>query len=137
VAEGIGTLIIGKNEGGKQEIALGRRNNQNFVNVPHARFIAMLTYKAALVGIQVLVTEESYTSKASFLDGDPLPVYDPTAPAPDFSGRRVKRGLSRAADGAPINADVNGSYNIICKVAPKAFAQGRRGCVVHPVRLAA
>jgi putative transposase len=84
----------------------------------------------------VILTEESYTSKASFLDADPLPVYG-AADVPIFSGRRVKRGLYRAADGTPIHADVNGAYNIIRKVAPEAFAQGSRGCVVHPVRLAA
>ena len=97
----------------------------------------MLSYKAAFVGIHVCVTEESYTSKASFLDGDPLPVYDATdatQPAPRFSGKRVKRGLYRAADGRHINADVNGGYNIIRKVAPDAFAQGSSGCVVHPMR---
>jgi IS605 OrfB family transposase len=137
VAEGIGTLCIGKNPLWKQEVRLGRRTNQNFVSAPHARFIAMLSYKAELVGIQVIVTEERYTSTASFLDADPLPVYDPTQPARAFSGRRVKRGLYRAADGRHINADVNGAYNIMRKVAPDAFAQGRSGCVVHPVRLAA
>src|SRR5258708_39710143 len=116
---------------------MGKRTNQNFVSVPHARFVEMLTYKAELVGIQVIVTEESYTSKASFLDADPLPIYDPAQPTPAFSGRRVKRGLYRAADGRHINADANGAYNIIRKVAPEAFAQGSRGCVVHPGRLAA
>jgi putative transposase len=135
VAEGIGTLCIGKNPLWKQEAHLGRRNNQNFVSVPHARFVEMLAYKAELVGIQVRVTEESYTSKASFLDADPLPVYG-SAEVPAFSGRRVKRGLYRAANGRHINADVNGSYNVIRKVAPEAFAQGSSGCVVHPVRLA-
>ncbi len=114
---------------------MGRRNNQNFVSVPHARFVEMRAYKAELVGIQVRVTEESYTSKASFLDADPLPVYGTDA-LPAFSGKRVKRGLYRAADGRHINADVNGSYNVIRKVAPEAFAQGSRGCVVHPIRLA-
>jgi putative transposase len=136
VAEGIGMLCIGKNPLWKQNANMGRRNNQNFVAVPHARFIEMLAYKAQLVGIHVLITEESYTSKASFLDGDPLPIFDPTQPAPTFSGRRVKRGLYRAADGRHINADANGSYNTIRKVAPDAFAQGGRGCVVHPIRLA-
>jgi putative transposase len=135
VAEGIGTLVIGKNPLWKQEANMGRRSNQNFVAVPHARFIALLTYKAELVGIQVMITEESYTSKASFLDADPLPVYG-DAGIPAFSGRRVKRGLYRAADGRHINADVNGSYNTIRKVAPDAFAQGSSGCVVHPIRLA-
>ena len=62
VAEGIGTLCIGQNPFWKQEVNLGRRNNQNFVSVPHARFIEILTYKAELVGIQVTVTEESYTT---------------------------------------------------------------------------
>jgi IS605 OrfB family transposase len=136
VAAGIGTLCIGKNPLWKQQAHMGTRNNQNFVSVPHARFIEMLTYKADLVGIQVRTTEESYTSKASFLDADPLPIYDPTQPAPTFSGRRVKRGLYRAADGRHINADANGSYNTIRKVAPDAFAQGSRGCVVHRMRLA-
>jgi IS605 OrfB family transposase len=136
VAEGIGTLCIGKNPLWKQQVHMGKRNNQNFVAVPHARFIEMLIYKAELVGIQVRITEESYTSQASFLDVDPLPVFDPTRPAPAFSGRRVKRGLYRAADGRHINADANGAYNIIRKVAPDAFAQGSSGCVVHPIRLA-
>jgi IS605 OrfB family transposase len=140
VAEGIGTLCIGQNPLWKQEANMGKRGNQNVVSVPHARFIAMLSYKAALVGMHVFVTEESSTSKASFLDGDPLPIYnatDATQPAPCFSGKRVRRGLYRAADGRHINADVNGAYNIMRKVAPDAFAQGSRGCVVHPVRLAA
>jgi putative transposase len=140
VAEGIGTLCIGKHPLWKQQANMGRRNNQNFVAVPHARFIEMLAYKAELVGIQVHLTEESYTSKASFLDGDPLPIYKPAQPTPTFSGRRVKRGLYRAADGRHINADANGSYNTIRTVAPDAFAlvrrQGSRGCVVHPIRLA-
>jgi IS605 OrfB family transposase len=135
VAEGIGTLCIGKNPLWKQNANMGTRTNQNFVSVPHARFIAMLVYKAALVGIQTCITEESYTSKASFLDADPLPVYGATD-LPTFSGRRVRRGLYRAADGRHINADANGAYNTIRKVAPDAFARGSRGCVVHPVRLA-
>jgi len=134
VAEGIGTLVTGKNPLWKQEVNLGRRTNQQFVAIPHARFIEMLTYKAVLVGIQVIVTEESYTSKASFLDADPLPVYgDEKIPA--FSGRRVKRGLYRAADGQHSNADVNGSYNTIRKVLPDAFGKGIAGAAVHPVRL--
>jgi putative transposase len=99
-------------------------------------------YKAARVGMHVFVTEESSTSKMSFVDGDPLPIYDATdatdatQPAACFSGKQVKRGRYRAADGRHINADVNGSYNIIRKGAPKAFAHGSSGCVVHPVQLA-
>lgn len=138
VAEGIGTLIIGKNLLWKQEVKMGRRNNQQFGSVPHARFIDMLTYKAELVGIQIMLTEESYTSKASFLDADPLPVYDPQCQMlPVFRGRRVKRGLYQAAGGRHINADVNGAYNILRKVLPDAFdcGKGIAGAAVHPVRL--
>jgi putative transposase len=137
IAEGIRTLVIGKNPLWKQEVNLGRRTNQQFEAIPPARFIEMLTYKAELVGIRVIVTEGSYTSKASFLDGDALPPYDAAKSAPIFSGNRVTRGLYRAANGTPIHADVNGAYNISRKVAPEAFAQGSSGCVVHPVRLAA
>jgi len=138
VAEGIGTLCIGKNPLWKQDTHLGKRANQNFVSVPHARFVEMLTYKADLVGIQVRLTEESYTSKASFLDADPLPIYG-AADIPAFSGRRIRRGLYRTANGRHINADVNGAYNIIRKVLPDAFGsgygEGIAGAAVHPVRL--
>jgi putative transposase len=136
MAEDIGTLCIGKNPLWKQEANMGRRNNQHFVSVPHARFIEMLAYKAELVGILVIVTEESYTSKASFLDLDPLPVYG-MADNPTFSGKRVKRGLYRAANGRRINADVNGAYNILRKAVPDSFGQGIEAVVVRPMRLVA
>ncbi|GHO96112.1 hypothetical protein KSF_061600 [Reticulibacter mediterranei] len=145
VKEGIGVLCIGKNDGWKQNSNMGKRTNQHFVQIPHARFIAMLTYKAELVGLAVKLTEESYTSKASLLDLDPLPVRDPNKPNEKhrFSGKRVKRGLYRASDGRLINADCNGSGNIIRKVAPDAFSKvegvedGKgvlASLVVHPVR---
>jgi putative transposase len=122
VKEGIGTLVIGKNDGWKQNINHGKRQNQNFVQIPHARLIEMLTYKAELVGITVIVTEESYTSKASLLDLDPLPVWKPEDKSKHtFSGKRVKRGLYRASDGREINSDVNGAGNTVRKVAPDAF----------------
>jgi putative transposase len=136
VAEGIGTLCIGKNPLWKQNGRLGKRGNQHVVSVPHARFIDMLTYKAELVGIWVCLTEESYSSKASFLDADPLPVYgDGDGHVPAFSGRRVKRELYRAADGRRINADVNGAYNIIRNVFSDSFGQGLVGAALCPVRL--
>src|SRR5262249_54387526 len=103
-------------------------------HVPHARFIEMLVYKAELVGIQVKITEESSTSKASFLDADPLPVYGATD-IPAFSGKRVKRGLYRAATGRRVNADVNGAYNTIRKVLPHSFGQGIAGTAVCPLRM--
>lgn len=137
VTEGIGTLVIGKNLLWKQEVELGRVNNQHFVQIPHARFIDMLRYKAELAGIQVIVQEESYTSKASFLDLDPLPVYDPKREEkPIFSGRREKRGLYRAKNGRRIQADVNASYNIGRKALPNSFGQGIEAAMaVRPVGL--
>src|SRR5229473_5841111 len=126
VEEGIGTLIIGKNPLWKQEVNRGKHTNQNFVSIPHTRFIDMLTYKATLVGIQVEVTEESYTSKASFLDLDPIPTYKPNDEEEHvFSGKRVKRGLYRASGQRFINADVNGAYNILRKRRPDVFSKAK------------
>src|SRR5581483_3614251 len=124
VEEGIGTVIIGKNLLWKQEVNNGRHNNQNFGSIPHTRFIEMITYKAALVGIQVEVQEESYTSKASFLDLGPIPTYRPNDEEKHtFSGRRVARGLYRASGKRSINADVNGAYNILRNRRPDVFAK--------------
>jgi putative transposase len=139
VEEGIGTVIIGKNPLWKQESSMGKRNNQNFVSIPHARFIDMITYKATLVGIGVEVREESYTSKASFLDLDPIPTYQPNDEEEHiFSGKRIGRRnrLYRTKDGRKICADVNGAYNILRKSRPDAFAKGIAAYVVQPVRLA-
>jgi len=139
LANGIGTVIIGKNPLWKQACEMGRRNNQNFVQIPHARFIDMLSYKAALVGIQVEVREESYTSQVSFVDLDPIPDYQPNDETEHiFSGKRIgrRKRLYRTKDGRTICADVNGAYNILRKSKPDAFAKGTAGYVVHPVRLA-
>jgi putative transposase len=129
VKEGIGTLVIGKNVGWKQEANMGKKNNQSFVFLPHARFIEMLTYKAELVGIRVVTIEESHTSKCSFLDLEPICHHD------TYLGRRVKRGLFRASTGQQINADVNGSYNILRRFAPDAFSQGVASCLLCPIPL--
>jgi putative transposase len=130
----IGTLVIGKNDGWKQESNIGKRNNQNFVFIPHERFIHQLKYKAELAGITVIVTEESYTSKASFLDLDIIPTYKKGIKH-TFSGKRIQRGLYQSKSKRLINADVNGAYNIIRKAFPNAFSNGIEGFVVHPVRL--
>jgi putative transposase len=126
----VAMLVIGKNDGWKQVIGLGKRTNQNFVFVPHARFVELLRYKAQLVGIRVVVSEESYTSKCSFLDLEPVGQQEV------YAGKRVKRGLFQAAGGRRLNADINGAYNILRKVVPDAFGNGIGGVVVHPVRLA-
>jgi putative transposase len=126
---GLGTLVIGKNDGWKQAVHLGSRTNQTFVQIPHARFIEMLSYKAQLCGITVMLTEESYTSKCSFLDSEPV------CKREQYAGKRIKRGLFRTSDGRLMNADVNGAYNIMRKVIPNAFGNGTGGAVVHPMRV--
>ena len=129
VEAGIGTLVIGRNKGWKYRVELGRQNNQAFVSIPFADFIQMLRYKAYLVGIQVIEQEESYTSKCSFLDLEPIQAQKV------YAGERIARGLFRAGNGRLINADVNGSYNIIRKVSPNAFDDGVQGVAVHPSSL--
>jgi putative transposase len=143
VSEGIGTLVIGLNKQWKQEINIGRHNNQTICHIPHSRFIQMLEYKAQLVGLTVIVREESYTSKASFLDLDPIPSYNSKASEkPVFSGRRETRGLYRSSNGRRVQADVNGSYNILRKEFPHAFCESQvrpgqqiGGAAVHPCRM--
>ena len=109
----VSKVVIGNNSGWKNGINLGKRNNQNFVNIPYTKFINQLTYKCQLLGITVIVREESYTSKASFLDYDEIPNYKDGV-IPKFSGKRIKRGLYRSTT-RKINADVNGAYNTMVK----------------------
>ena len=108
-------VFIGKNVGWKQEVALGKKTNQTFVNIPFNTFITQLTYKCKLRGIEVIEQEESYTSKASFVDQDEIPVYGETEEKPQVSGKRISRGLYKTKQGFLLNADVNGSYNILVK----------------------
>ena len=96
----------------------------------------MLKYKAELIGIKVIKQEESYTSKSNFLNLDPIPVYgNIDAHDVTFSGSRIKRGLYKTSCGRLINADVNGSYNILRKAIPNAFCNGIESCVVQPRRV--
>ena len=120
---------------GKPSSNLGKQTNQNFVSIPHARLIEMLDYKARLVGIEVIVQEESYTSRANFLGLDPIPVYGKTDKDPVFTGKRIKRGLYKTSIGQLINSDVNGSYNILRKAISNAFSNGIGSCVVQPRRV--
>ena len=110
VSNNISTLIIGYNEEWKQNINLGRTNNQSFVNIPFYTFINQLDYKCKLEGINVILTEESYTSKCSFLDNESIEKHE------SYLGKRIKRGLFKSAEGKLINADLNGSLNILKKV---------------------
>ena len=125
VKNNISKIIIGNNVGWKNEINLGRRNNQNFVNVPHTKLFNQLSYKGLLNGIEVIFTEESYTSKASFFDKDELPIYGENDNY-KFSGRRISRGLYKDSKGNLWNADLNGGGNIMRKISDKAAYKGIR-----------
>jgi IS605 OrfB family transposase len=107
------SLIIGYNQGWKQDINLGKKTNQKFCNLPFYKFLNMLKYKCADRGIMVKTQEEYYTSKCSFLDGEEVCKHD------SYLGKRVKRGLFRSSKGVEINADINGAYNILVKAIGK------------------
>ena len=108
-------VFVGKNKLWKQGLSLGRKTNQSFTQIPFTTFISQLTYKCQLRGIEVIEQEESYTSKASFVEQDEIPVYEELQSKPTFSGRRISRGLYQSKSGFLLNADVNGSYNILVK----------------------
>ena len=132
VSNNINTLIIGNNKNWKQDTNIGKVNNQNFINIPHSTLINMLSYKCEMLGINVIVSNESYTSKCSFLDNEEIKKHS------NYMGKRIKRGLFKSNKGYLINADVNGSLNILRKVVPNAFdniikEKGIEGFVVNPV----
>lgn len=150
----IGKIVVGFNVGIKHTLNIGSRNNQNFVQIPHASFRSKLKALCERYGIAYVEQEESYTSKASFLDGDKLPVYNADKPrtVPDlksgtqaevqnapreykFSGKRVKRGLYRTKHGFLVNADCNGAANILRKSKHDALSGVSRGCLAQPLRV--
>ena len=115
-------IVCGHNKDQKQKINLGPGNNQHFVSIPYTRFFWILTCVAAKASIPVIETEESYTSKASLIDKDPIPVYkEGDRLEYHFSGKRISRGQYESKEGTILNADVNGAGNIIRKVYPNAF----------------
>ena len=134
VSDSINTVVIGHNKDWKQDTDMGKRNNQLFTSIPHSMFINMLKYKCRLKGINIICIEESYTSKSSFLDNDRIPCLSDKDIS--FSGKRLKRGLYRSKNGILINADINGSYNIIRKVVGDVVLQpADRGFMFNPIRI--
>ena len=126
----IDTLVIGYNPNWKQDINLGSVNNQNFVNIPFYKLKKMLTYKFELEGGTVIEQEESYTSKCSFMDNELVQKHTV------YQGKRLCRGLFKTSTGHLINADVNGSANILIKAIPKAFPKiGDRTCVAQVTKV--
>lgn len=133
----IGTLVVGYNETFQRNSNIGKKNNQNFVNIPYGQFRDKLEYLCKLNGIAFVKQEESYTSKASFWDKDVIPVYNADNPKEyQFSGKRVYRGLYKTANDKTLNADVNGALNIMRKssVVDISILYGR-GEVDTPVRI--
>lgn len=127
VSNDIGTLVIGYNQDWKQEVNIGKVNNQNFVQIPFLKFVNQLKYKAEIEGIKVITTEESYTSKCSFLDLEEICKHE------EYAGRRDNR-LFKSKEKKMIHSDVNGSFNIMRKVFPEEFkSKGIEAVVVQPI----
>lgn len=123
----IHTIVIGNNKNWKQKSSMSKKVNQSFVGIPHQKLIQMIQYKAETASINVIVNEESYTSGTSFLDNE-MPIKE------NYNkSRRIYRGLFVSNKGIKINADVNGSLQIMRKVFPKAFAKGIEDVVLHPI----
>lgn len=129
VSHNVMTLVIGKNVNMKQDINLGKVNNQNITNIPLFKFVDIIKYKCELEGINVILQEESYTSKCSFFDNEEIKKHD------NYLGKRIKRGLFKTFNSLLINADVNGAYNILKKAIPNAFTNGIEGVGVHPLMI--
>lgn len=126
-------VVIGDNKEQKQEIRLGRKNNRKFVQIPHQKLFQMIEYKCKRKGIEVILREESYTSKANFIDNDFIPEFDPKNKKEyEFSGKRIKRGIYKTSTGKKINADINGAYNIMAKQFPEELSD-RSGRKYSPV----
>ena len=103
----LNTLFVGKNSGWKEGINIGKINNQNFVTIPYNLLISMLDYKCKLSGIKMIILNEAYTSKCSFIDNEKICQHK------TYYGKRTKRGLFESKYGHKLNADVNGSFNIM------------------------
>ena len=121
--EKISKLVVGYNKEWKQEINIGRKNNQNFVSIPFRKILNILKYKLEDNGIEYKEQEESYTSKASYLDNDNIPLYKEEPKNVKFSGKRIKRGLYKSKQGKIINADLNGALNILKKSGEKLIEE--------------
>jgi putative transposase len=127
----IEALIIGYNENWKIEVNTGSKNNQNFVQIPFLKLINQLRYKCERESIVLILTEESYTSQASFLDLDVIPTYKEGIKNDiKFSGKRIKRGLYKSSNGTLIHADVNAAYNILRKVIGNMWVKNHVNSIV-------
>jgi putative transposase len=134
----IGTVVFGWNAGMKNGIDLGNKTNQNFVQIPTGRLKSRIAQLCEQYGIRFVETEESYTSKASFVDLDLLPKFCEKPEGWQPRGQRVKRGLYRTLEGLLINADCNGAGNIGRKVAATlgiCLKEVSRGALITPLKV--
>lgn len=133
----IGNIVVGYNDGFQDRSNLGRVNNQNFVQIPLGKLKSRLEYLSKLNGINFVLQEESYTSRASFFDNDDIPVWNPQNPVEaEFSGTRIRRGLYKTKSGTFVNADINGALNILRKSNVVSLtALYTRGEVNTPLRI--
>jgi len=121
----IGNIVVGLNEGWKQECNMGKKTNQNFVSIPHSKFIEVLTYIAKMKGIKVSKVNESHTSKCDSMAGEEITHQE------TYLGKRIKRGLFLSSVGQVINADINGAFNILRRfldVSGKSIGYQRKIC---------
>ena len=127
----IGNIVIGLNKGWKQDINLGKKNNQKFVEIPFSKLIDKISYKGKLIGINVQTTEESYTSKVDHLAFETLKKHDV------YLGKRNKRGLFQSSVNKLLNADVNGAIGIGRKVFGDSFVKEiiDSGFAFNPVKV--
>ena len=121
--EKISKLWVGYNKEWKKEVNIGKKNNQNFVSIPFRKILDILKYKLEDNGIEYKEQEESYTSKASYLDNDEIPIYKEETNEIKFNGRRIKRGIYKSKQGKIINADLNGALNILKKSGEKLIEE--------------
>ena len=132
IAHNIGNLVVGYNKGWKDSINIGKRNNQTFYYIPYYLLLNYLKYKCEMAGINLIVHEESYTSKCDGLALEPIQKHD------GYLGQRIKRGLFQSSCGKLINADVNGALNILRKVVGDSDLVHQiinSGCLFQPIKV--
>ena len=122
------TIAFVRNPGWKQSVKMGKKNNQNFVQIPHKKLIDMTRYKAEEYGIDVIDDTEEYTSKCSFPNSESIEYHKDN----EYKGKRIHRGLFEASEGFRINADINGSYNFLRKIAEKVLKIKTKFDYVYP-----
>jgi IS605 OrfB family transposase len=111
----IGTIVFGWNQGQKQSVNIGKKNNQSFVQIPMGKIKDRIHQLCDEHGLKFVELPEAYTSKSSFLDNDLIPNFGEKPEGYQFSGKRIKRGLYRSKQGFLVNGDVMAAANILRK----------------------